>query len=73
MEDALAEEAAAITLTLRKASIELDTRTLVVLLLMEACVEGELEPLSVVRALAEAGSIARSVALAEGRLTRHAA
>jgi hypothetical protein len=73
MERALAEEAAAIMLSLRAAGVEVDALTLVVLLVVEACVDGDLEPLCVVRSLADHGSLASAVAIVERHVARQAA
>jgi hypothetical protein len=72
-EYALGEEASRVVVALREAGLELDPLTLIALHVMEACLEDDVSPLTVVRILVERGSLARSVEIAAQHLERDAA
>ena len=73
MEHALGEEASRVVVALREAGLELDPLTLIALHVMEACLDADGSPLTVVRTLVERGSLARSVEIAAARLQRDTA
>jgi len=73
MEHALGEKASHVVVALREAGLELDPLTLIALHVMEACLEDDVSPLTVVRILVERGSLARSVEIAAQHLERDAA
>ena len=73
VEYALGAEASRVVVALREAGLELDPLTLIALHVMEACLEDDVSPLTVVRTLVERGSLARSVEIAAERLERDAA
>ena len=73
MEDALAREAADVGAFLRRAGIELDPLTFVVMRVFEVCVTELIDPSVAIEELVENGSLARSADLASDLLDRDAA
>jgi hypothetical protein len=73
MEDALAREAAEVGALLRRAGIELDPLTFVVMRVLEVCLAELIDPSAAIGELLENGSLARSADLASDLLDRDAA